>query len=295
MSLLDKFSAVEIKTDSRISEEDRDFCQKHQKAYLEARESLLALKKLWKELYDSQMAIMESISESEYTRERYIRIEGLSTSSLTGKLELLPDLFITSLVLYFNDKYHVSVKADEIKKVLLPESPKYDWEKSRSKEYHKKMREFALRYEDVVEQIFVQLGGRTFEQRALDELKAKCHSFSWSTYNNKAEYEIKNDTIQFTSYACYYESWMSRCIWKINDGMKDVLRALAHFETQQLDYLPKDIAFLVGYDDKCSSAYDFDYEKLKRIRMFKNHRVDVKFASKELAHQFAEQYLGLVA
>ena len=39
----------------------------------------------------------------------------------------------------------------------------------------------------------------------------------------------------------------------------------------------------------------YPYEKLKRIRMFKNHRVDVKFASKELAHQFAEQYLGTVA
>ena len=77
--------------------------------------------------------------------------------------------------------------------------------------------------------------------------------------------------------------------------MKSVLRALAHFETQQLDYLPKDIAFLVGYDDKCSSSYEFEYEKVKKIRMFKNHRVDIKFASKELANQFAETYLGLVA
>ena len=53
------------------------------------------------------------------------------------------------------------------------------------------------------------------------------------------EYEVKNDTIQFNGYACSYESWMSRCVWKINDGMRDVLRALAHFETQQLDYLNK--------------------------------------------------------
>lgn len=295
MSLLDKFSAVEIKADSRISEEDRDFCQKHQKVYLEAREGLLFLKKKWKDLYDSQMAVMESISESEYTRERYIRIEGLSTSNLSSKIELLPELFITSLVTYFNDKYHVSVSCDEVKKALLPESPKHDWEKSRSKEYHKMMRDFTLSYEDVIEQIFVQLGGRTFEQRALDELKEKCHSFAWNTYHNRVEYEIKNDTIQFIGYACHYDAWLSRCVWKFNDGMKSVLRALAHFETRQLDYLPKDIAFLVSYEDKCSSSYEFDYEKLKRIRMFKNHRVDVKFASKELAHQFAEQYLGLVA
>ena len=183
----------------------------------------------------------------------------------------------------------------EVKKKLVPDSPQFDWEKSRTNEYHKQMRELTLKYEDVLEQIFVQLGGRTFAERALDELKEKCHKFSWNNYKGLPEYEVQNETIHFNGYACSFDAWLSRSVWKFNDGMRDVLRGLAHFETQQLDYLPKDIAFLVGYDDKCSSSYEFDYEKLKRIRMFKNHRVDVRFASKELAHQFAEQYLGLVA
>ena len=187
------------------------------------------------------------------------------------------------------------MSVEAAKKALLPESPKYDWEKSRTKEYHEKMRDFILRYEDVIEQIFVQLGGRTFEQRAVDELKEKCHNFAWRLNVGKAEYTLQNDTISFSGYACSIDEWCRRSIWKFTDGMRDVLRALAHFETQQLDYLPKDIAFLVGYDDKCSSSYEFDYEKLKKIRMFKNHRVDVKFSSKEHAHQFAEKYLGLVA
>jgi len=295
MSLLDKLSAIEIKPDTRISEADREFCQKHQKAYLEARDALISIKKQWQTIYDAQMAVMETIADSEYTRDRYLKVDGLSTSSLSNKIEILPELFITSLVNYFNGKYHVSVSVEAAKKALLPESPKYDWEKSRTKEYHEKMRDFILRYEDVVEQIFVQLGGRTFEQRALDELKEKCHKFAWNLYHSKAEFEVRNDTIQFTGYACSYDSWLSRCVWKFNDGMRDVLRGLAHFETRQLGYLPKDIAFLVSYDDKCSSSYEFNYEKLKKIRMFKNHRVDVKFASKEIAHQFAEQYLGLVA
>lgn len=294
MSILDKFSAVEIKTDSRISEEDRNFCQVHEKAYLAARKELISLKTRWSALYNYQTALMESVSESEYTRERYIRIEGLSISSLSGKVELLPDLFITSLVIYFNDKYHVSVKAEEIKKVLLPEAPKSDWKKSRSKEYHEKMELLTLHYEDVVEQIFVQLGGRTFEQRAIDELKEKCHAFAWSTYNKgEPQYEIQNQTIRFNRYACRYRSLYDE--WEIENGMKDVLKGLAHFETQQLDYVPKDIAFLIGHQDKRSSTYEFNYEKIKKFRMFKNNHVDVKFASKELAHQFAEQYLGLVA
>ena len=101
MSLLDKFSAVEIKADTRISEEDRGFCQRHQKAYLDARAALKSIKKQWKEIYDAQMVAMEGIAESEYTRERYIKVEGLSTSSLSNKIEILPELFINSLVTYF--------------------------------------------------------------------------------------------------------------------------------------------------------------------------------------------------
>lgn len=295
MSLLDKFSAVEVKTDNRISEEDRAFCQTQQKAYEEAKDALIKIRGLWKDLVKNQEELLGAVMTDSYSRETYIRLNGFSTTDIRNKIEYLPELFINAIVSYFNRKYHVSVSEMEVKKKLIPESPQFDWEKSRTKEYHKQMRELTLKYEDVLEQIFVQLGGRTFGERALDELKEKCHKFSWNNYKGLPEYEVQNETIHFKGYACSFDAWLSRNVWKFNDGMRDVLRGLAHFETQQLDYLPKDIDFLVGYDDKCSSSYEFDYEKFKRIRMFKNHRVDVKFASKEIAHQFAEQYLGLVA
>ena len=295
MSLLDKFSAVEVKTDNRISEEDRVFCQTQQRAYEEAKDALIKTRGLWKDLVKSQEDLLGAVMTDSYSKETYIRLNGFSTTDIRNKIEYLPELFINAIVSYFNRKYHVSVSEMEVKKKLIPESPQFDWEKSRTNEYHKQMRELTLKYEDVLEQIFVQLGGRTFAERALDELKEKCHKFSWNNYKGLPEYEVQNETIHFNGYACSFDAWLSRSVWKFNDGMRDVLRGLAHFETQQLDYLPKDIAFLVGYDDKCSSSYEFDYEKLKRIRMFKNHRVDVRFASKELAHQFAEQYLGLVA
>lgn len=295
MSLLDKFSAVEVKTDNRISEEDRVFCQTQQRAYEEAKDALIKIRGLWKDLVKNQEELLGAVMTDSYSKETYIRLNGFSTTDIRNKIEYLPELFISAIVSYFNRKYHVSVSEMEVKKKLVPDSPQFDWEKSRTNEYHKQMRELTLKYEDVLEQIFVQLGGRTFAERALDELKEKCHKFSWNNYKGLPEYEVQNETIHFNGYACSFDAWLSRSVWKFNDGMRDVLRGLAHFETQQLDYLPKDIAFLVGYDDKCSSSYEFDYEKLKRIRMFKNHRVDVRFASKELAHQFAEQYLGLVA
>ena len=294
MSLLEKISAIEIKADTRISDADREYCKAHQKAYEEAKATLIKLETLWDGFIKSQEETLNEKICSQYEKHRYTVIDGLSSHSLSTKIAGLPEIFVESIVSYFNSKYHVSVSSLKIKGVLVPKAPSYNWEKSRIEEYNDAIRALTLNYEDVVEQIFVQLGGRTFEQRALDELKEKCHDFAWRTSTGKAEYELHNDTIQF-EYGCSYESWCSRTVWKVRDGMKDVLRSIAHFETQQLDYLPKDIAFLVGYDDKCSSTYDFDYEKVKKIRMFKNHRVDIKFSSKELAHQFAEQYLGLVA
>lgn len=294
MSLLEKISAIEIKADTRISDEDREYCKAHQKAYEEAKATLIKLETLWDGFIKSQEEILNETICSQYEKHRYTVIDGLSSHSLSTKIAGLPEIFVESIVSYFNSKYHVSVSGLKIKGLLIPKAPSYNWEKSRIEEYNDAIRALALNYEDVVEQIFVQLGGRTFEQRALDELKEKCHEFAWRTSTGKAEYELHNDTIQF-EYGCSYEAWCSRTVWKVRDGMKNVLRSIAHFETQQLDYLPKDIAFLVGYEDKCSSTYDFDYEKVKKIRMFKNNRVDVKFASKELAHQFAEQYLGLVA
>ena len=238
---------------------------------------------------------MSEISSDSYVQERYYRFDGISASAISNKIEALHQIFVTSIVHYFNEKYHVSVAYDEIKKLFIPPTPEYSREKSRAEEYHNKMQTMVLKYEDILEQIFVQLGGRTFEERALDELKEKCHDFAWNLNVKKPEYNVRGDTVQFDGYACSCEDWYRRSVWKIHEGMKGVLRALAHFETQQLDYLPKDIAFLVGYDDKCSSSYEFEYEKVKKIRMFKNHRVDIKFASKALANQFAEMYLGLVA
>lgn len=297
MSILDKFSAVEVKPDTRISEEDRRVCQAHQAAYEKAREAFDSLRRRWKDFVAEQQEIMSAVATESYVRERYYCMEGVSADKIRTKFEYLPELLINSIVHYFNDKYHVSVDLDEVKKVLLPVEPKYDWEKSRTAEYHKMMKTFVLRYEDILEQIFVQLGGRTFEERAVDELKEKCHAFAWSSYNKgEAKYEVQNETIHFTGYACYYKTYYSSSgCWVLEDGMKNVMRGLAHFETQQLDYLPKDIAFLVSHEDKRFATFDFTYEKIKKLRMFKNNRVDVKFASKELAHQFAEQYLGLVA
>lgn len=180
----------------------------------------------------------------------------------------------------------------------MPDEPKrgcWDPDHKKETEYHEKLQSLKLTYNDVLDQIFIQLGGRTFIEQALEEIKEKCHSAAWETYHGKPEYEVKNDTIRFTGYFCSYDNWYSHEKWSLFDNMKNILRALAFFETGMVGSYPQNIALLLGYGDKEYSTVAFtDCTKINQLKMFKNHRVDVKFTSKEFAEQFADEYLGRV-
>lgn len=295
ISILEKLDAVEIKADTRISETDRQYCEAHQTAYDEARQALVKLREQWKSIVDRQKEILSSTGQESYARMDYISLDSFSATAIQAKIEKQPKILVDNIVSYFNKTYHVSVEASEAKAVLIPEKPdKWNVDKEVIAKHHKHMREFSLRYESILDQIFIQLGGRTFVERALDEIKEKCHKAAWNTYHKTADYEIKGDTIRFTGYACKTNDWLSSLEWELNDGMKDILRGMAYFETGAFDRYPQSFSELLGWSRVKYSEIEFSCRKISKLKMFKNHRVDVKFKSKALAQQFAEEYLGLV-
>lgn len=267
MNVLEKISGIEICPDTRISEQDRQFCIINQNAYDTAKADLDCIRKQWDTLVKNQEDILSASTESDYEKYRFIWINGFSSRDIKKKIEILPKIFIETIVNYFNNRYHVSINSDEVKRIFIPKEPEWSWEKRITEEYHKTMLELSLHYEDILEQIFVQLGGRTFEERAVAELKEKCHQFAWNSYSNIKEFEIKNDTIQFNGYACSYDNWIGKLKWKIEDGMKDILRGVSHFETELLESYPNGISDLLGRDDKETSTYEFSLIKVKRIRI----------------------------
>lgn len=156
-------------------------------------------------------------------------------------------------------------------------------------EYMSKLRGLSLTYTDVLDQIFVQLGGYSFQDKAVQELKDSAHKHAWNTYYGTKNYEVKKATISFSS-SCYTYSW-GHGEMQLHDGMKDVVRALAYFEFGTQDYLGGGFSELCGYTFE-GNSFEYGWEKIKQIRCFKNGRVDVKFTSEAYARQFAEEYLG---
>ena len=297
IGLLEKLQAVQIEADSRITEKDRLFCEAHQKAYDEAKNILTELTVIWEETEKQQEEILKEVEPNRYSYTEYVRISHISSSDFTKKTEELPEQFINNIVEYFSNAYRVDIKTYKIRNFLLPPIPergRWGSDIAAEKEYQRQLRNLHLRYQDVLEQIFLQLGGCTFTERAVQELKEKCHTAAWSSYSGTANYELKNSTIRFT-YGCEYEHWYRSDRWKLIDSLKDVMRGVAHFETRAIGCYPHSISTLLGYTDLISSIHELDdCEKAKEVKMFKNKRVDIKFASSELANQFASDYLGRV-
>ena len=295
MNALDKLTAVQIEADSRISEMDRKFCEAHQAAYIDAKASLNELEYIWTDIVSRQSKLLEPAAAIWNNVQEYTHLPRFSEQEIRNQMEELNGLFISNLVRYFNDRYKVSLDSDAIIDLLLPHKPKNDYfspNKEAVAEYHQKLRTMMVSYKDVLEQIFIQLGGRTFKERALDEIKEACHKASWYTYNGKAEYELKNDTVRFT-YGCYFDTMFKK--WKLSDSMKEILRGLAYFETEVFGHYPTGIANLLDWSYKEEPTVSFSTcTKLQSLRMFKNGRVDVKFKSKDYASQFVSEFLGLV-
>ncbi len=296
MNLLDKLSAVTVTADTRITAVDRDFCQAHQKAYEMAKQSLSELGAMYADVVRNLNEILP-VKSSLYDSV-YISIDKLSEKEVNSAIEGLHERFIDYIVRYFNDTYNVSIEQYAIKSQLLPKEPVtsgWNIDIEAHERYHEELLNKDIKYEDILDALLEQLGDRSFTERALDEIKEACHNAAWNSYNGKAEFEVKGDSIRFTSWACSYENYGFGDRWNLEDKMRGVIRGLAHFETGVFSLYPSGMDELLSYSSLHDPIVEFeDCRKIVQLKMFKNRRVDIKFASPEYARQFADEYLGEV-
>ena len=294
MDLLDKFATVTVKADDRITSEDKAFCEAHQAAYDAAVQSFRELGFFWEDMVNTQKELLGNRDDT-YLSSR----DGpeISQHRINAHLERLHRMVISNIVHHFNSTYHVSVSADHVANNLLPQKPDlrgYE-NKEASEVYHEKLRGANIRYEDVVDQIILLLDGRSFTEQAFHELAEKCHKAAWNLYQNKANYERKKALISFNGYFCNVRHYIRQDEWRLEDKAQDILRGVAHYETGSFHIFPFGFSNLLGYTGSVCNEHEFSTcEKVRGLKMFKNGRVDIRFASETYAAEFAAKYLGLV-
>ena len=299
MDLLDKFAEVEVRADGRISESDKHFCEQHQAAYQAALDAFSELVFIWNDIVKGQDDLLRELGEESYLRETYLHSSGgpaINEDTIKKHIKSLHTEFIENLVNHFNKKYHVTVETHPIEEQLLPQKPEDRWREHEAdwQAYEAAMLKVRLGYQAVVDQIIVRLDGRGFMEQAFFELQRHCHKAAWNSYTQKAEYTLKKDTIVFTGYACSFEHW-TYDKWELSEGMRKVIQGLAHFETGSFDICPHELSRFIGYGSVQDNVWEFDScEKICQLKMYKNHRVDLKFSSSQYASEFASAYLGMV-
>lgn len=321
MNLLDKFSAVEIKADNRISEEDKEYCNRQQLAF---DKSGPALRKIATAILEAQVEQSEILQPENDRFYKYYIVGNEFNCDSNAVLDVLAkrnNTFISNIIQYFSRKYKVDLDTKEIQEHLIPAPPKepnlpwggyrkmsedeisayreqLDTYKGEKAKYESDLRNLPLRYERVVDEIFVQLGGFSFQEQAMNEFLERTWNCCHRTYGsrpNEEEFEIKNDTLRLIGYWVSVDEnkWMNHPVaeYKPSEDFKTLLNALAYYECEHMDEGYRWFPELFKYNTK-ESLFDIPYmEKVKSIKLFKNGRADIKFRSTGYVQEFVEQYM----
>ena len=296
MDLLTKFSSIEIKPDTRISEADRTFCQAHQAAYDAAREALQELEFFWEDMQRQQQ---EALAPAGTKSESYLTVHNkmyLSVENIREQRRSLHPVFIDKLINYFNGAYHLTIRTEDIKENLLPHEPSYRFEKDfkqQTEEYTAALDSLALHYTDVLEQLFLRTSGQELAEAAVFDLKEKCRRAAWDSRNSKPNFTLKKTVLQL-DYACSYRSYRYHGSWEILQQTINILNGIAHFEAGGFSCIPGSLSQTMQSRPDDSAIEFADCGKVQSMRLYKNHRADIKFHTEEYARKFVEEYLGTV-
>lgn len=299
MDLLEKFDAVKICTDNRITETDRQFFQKQQAAYADAVGGFYQIAVLWMDMCANQKAALstpESYDDS--WRKKYLESRwwpDITVKEIVKHILQLHRNFISTIVTYLNIAYHLSLAADHVADDLLPPEPAF--EETMDAVDWSEFPPFVLRYEDAVELILAGFNGRTFEEQAPYELVESCHSAAWEKNDHSAKFEQKKHTVKLLCGACRFGYHRGYEQWYFTEDAKSILKGLAHFETGSFEQYPDGLDDFI-LDEKLLwyDLWELDScKKLEQIKLYKNGRMDIRFTNEGYARQFVAEYLGTVA
>ncbi|MFK3936640.1 hypothetical protein ACI2JA_03870 [Alkalihalobacillus sp. NPDC078783] len=264
MDLLSKLAKVEIKNDTRVSKKDRLFCEQEEEKYKEALELNKKVIELMEPIADKYKQY-----ESDYSFTKYITLRDIR--KIENEIDTLRYMFASSVVDYFKKAYNVSLESKDI--------PDLYGEK--------------IIYNNILDEIFKQLGGFSFTQKAEDELVKNAQN----TIYRDDKVQIRKNKLSITNYIYWRDGWNGSKELSWNDSTATpFLVALSHYDAQiyeMTNYFRNVYTMLRDGDEKHDifSKLELGYNKVKTMKFFKNGKVEIEFQSYEQAVQFFEKYL----
>lgn len=293
MDLLEKFNAVEVKTDDRITQRDKDFCERHQAAYENAVTSYTGMLRLWLTLHEKQKELLGDAQGEHYDRylcrKEDVRINSYGVKSHVDELH---SLFIKIIIEHFCETRGIELNEYCIINALLKNPD--DVLKQPEEKWSDMPRQMApIRYEAIVDLIYKQMDGQSFDEYAMSQMKENCHDAVRGFGRDAVTIERKKAVIRLRGAFCYTHLYYGREEWNIQDRLKSILKAAAYYETGEFGNIPERLWELIkGETQYYGYAVFTGCQKLLELQMYKNGRVDLTFTTEEDARMFYETYLS---
>ena len=262
-AIVSLFNSIDVQASSRLSPADLAVCQHQEQLYKEAIELLSGVSVQMKEMFARYKVVNDRFIEYSdgYLDRSNIRY-------IEDQMQEIRKSHISKICMHFEKKYKVSL--DEA--VIIRKYKDTPLEKPS--------------YEEIVEEIFVQLGGFPFEEKAVQELKDNCASHIYR------EPEIKGTRLILNNFI-YMDSWEVRISWQSQEKVFALFKALSHFESGRVEWLYQYSSLANNLRDMRAEAYqkhEFGSNQVQAIRFFRNGKTEITFETYEQAQAFKKDY-----
>lgn len=257
LDILSKFDEIKIKNVNRIDEEDKIFCEKHNRIYAETLTCYKGILDSLVNLYNKHILLVENgyeLSVSKYGRD--LSIDGVKDSILKAK-----EILISRICYYFSNKYNVTIYSNVIYEKCKDIELEYSKQENLDRTLNTNLLEYVhIDYNIILDHIFVQLNGFSFIEKAIDEIKQKAKTpLHYYEYRNYWNYEVKGKTIKF------------------RQSITDIKPALYFYDNNETELI------------NC-----YTHNKVDDYTSYENGNTNIKFINSSYALDFAKRYLGYI-
>ncbi|MCR8641514.1 hypothetical protein NV379_02485 [Paenibacillus sp. N1-5-1-14] len=273
-NILSKFDSIEVTTDSKIATDDLEFCKEQEEIY---KKLVSTYANFYAQLQEISTQAKEHGNKFGRQSEAYIHEQktahyhSMRIWDYEEAIIEMKNSFIMYICSYFMKNYSVTIDYQKIQN-------KYD---------------LSVTYELIIDEIYLQLGGYNFTEKAEQEIKEEVRDI----FRHGDKINIKNTKLILDGYFARHDS-----IWKIyrlGSKHESVFKALQHFEDGSTSGNVELIGKYCGYDNERNQANFERYEPLtiksvKSIKFLKNGKLEIEFNTNKLAAKFAHEYCGYI-
>lgn len=277
--LLSMFDDIEIENNSRIEGDDLTFCQEQENIYNKLVDVYSNLESELKEVGEISKEHGVKFGKergSYFYNQNSAYSNSFSSRDIQIQIEKMKYGYISNICIYFQNKYNVTIDYELIQKKYRDET--------------------NVPYDTIIDEIFIQLDGFSFIEKAEKEMKDKLkNDIRYSTTKAKSNKIILGD---FVSIDTWQKKWGTiKLSYNSDSKVECLLNALQHFDngnTVKNNCLKELYLTLTNKkNEDVFTKHELNLNKVKSIKVFQNGKIDIEFASTEYALKFAREYCGI--